>query len=90
MGGADDEVVADRLRREGRALITLDKDFCDVRAYPPHEYPGIVVIRSKRQSRPLLLRTLRSLLPMLKTELLAGKLWIAEPGRLRIVDPENI
>jgi predicted RNase H-like HicB family nuclease len=38
--GAEDSVIADRFRSEGRVLITLDLDFANIRAYPG-EYAGI-------------------------------------------------
>ena len=31
-------------RADGRALITLDTDFGNVRAYPPADHPGIIVL----------------------------------------------
>jgi hypothetical protein len=36
-------------------LVTLDLDFANIRAYPPAEYPGIVVLRpNKREKRSVL------------------------------------
>jgi len=49
--GAEDSVIAVRSRAEGRVLITLDLDFANIRAYPPAEYAGIVVLRLKRQDK---------------------------------------
>lgn len=37
--------------RETRALITLDQDSGDIRAYPPGDYSGLVVLRLRRQDR---------------------------------------
>ena len=37
MGGKPDEAVAVVCRREKRVVVTLDKDFGDIHAYPPHE-----------------------------------------------------
>jgi predicted nuclease of predicted toxin-antitoxin system len=33
--GAEDEALSERIRLEDRAIITLDLDFSDIRAYPP-------------------------------------------------------
>jgi predicted nuclease of predicted toxin-antitoxin system len=52
MKGAHDPDVAAVCQREGRVLVTLDLDFADIRAYPPAEYPGIVVLRVRRQDKP--------------------------------------
>jgi predicted nuclease of predicted toxin-antitoxin system len=46
-GHVDSEVI-DVCRNEGRALVTLDLGFADIRAYPPAAYPGIVVLRLAR------------------------------------------
>ena len=35
LGGAVDPVVAETVRAEGRILVTLDRGFADLRAYPP-------------------------------------------------------
>jgi predicted nuclease of predicted toxin-antitoxin system len=53
--GADDAVLAARVRSEWRVLVTLDLGFSDIRAYPPLDYPGIIVLRSKRQDKPTVL-----------------------------------
>lgn len=49
LGGATDPVVADAAGVEGRILVTLDRGFADLRAYPPGTHPGIVVLRLHRQ-----------------------------------------
>ena len=82
-GGSDAE-VADVCRRESRALVTLDLDFADIRAYPPTEYQGIIVLRLRDQSRQSALSVLERILPLLGTEPLAGRLWIADESQVRI------
>jgi predicted nuclease of predicted toxin-antitoxin system len=49
--GADDQTIADRVRGEGRILLTLDLDFANIRAYPPDQHPGIIVLRLKGQDK---------------------------------------
>jgi predicted nuclease of predicted toxin-antitoxin system len=51
LSGADDLVVASTSRNEGRILLTLDLDFANIRAYPPREHPGIIVLRLKHQDK---------------------------------------
>jgi predicted nuclease of predicted toxin-antitoxin system len=84
--GAEDKELAARVKAEQRTLITLDLDFADIRAYPPEDYAGIIVLRAKKQSRRLQIAMVVGLLPLLKQELLPGHLWIAEPDRVRIID----
>lgn len=38
LGGKGDSEVAAACKAEGRALITLDTDFANVRAYPPQNF----------------------------------------------------
>ncbi len=84
LGGARDTDIADVCRREGKALITLDVGFADIRAYPPEQYPGIVVLRLMRHDKRHVLDVLQRVVPKFETEELASRLWIVEEGRVRI------
>lgn len=46
--GCPDAEIAEICLSENRVLITLDSDFADIRAYPPDQYPGIIVLRLNR------------------------------------------
>src|SRR5207249_9010690 len=50
LGGAGDPQVAQVCRSEMRALVTLDRGLGNIRAYPPTDYHGIVVLRPHDQS----------------------------------------
>jgi predicted nuclease of predicted toxin-antitoxin system len=78
MGGREDDWIAEVVRQEHRALITLDLDFADIRKYPPEDYHGIVVLRLATQDKRTLVSVFRRLLPLLKSEPLTGTLWIAD------------
>ena len=84
MAGSIDPDVAQVCRKEGRALLTLDLDFSDIRAYPPEDYHGIVVFRPAIQSITTLVRLTTRLLTLLEREPLVGQLWIVEDDRVRI------
>lgn len=84
LGGSSDGAVAEACRREGRGLITLDLDFSDIRAYPPSQHGGLVVLRLTRQDKPHVLDTLRRLLPLLAKEPLAARLWIVDEQGVRV------
>lgn len=49
LGGQQDRRIAEVCRAEGRALVTLDLDFADIRKFPPEQHPGILVLRLRRQ-----------------------------------------
>lgn len=84
LGGQPDGAIAAVAAREARALISLDLDFADVRAYPPENYAGLLVLRLRRQDKPYVLSVVRRLLPILEREAAGGHLWIIEDDRVRI------
>lgn len=84
LGGHPDAGVSEVCRNEGRAILTLDLDFGDIRLYPPREYAGIVVLRLVRLNKPTVLNAVQRLLPILVHEPLVGKLWIVDETRVRI------
>ncbi len=82
--GATDQHLSEVCQKEERALITLDIGFADIRTYPPEDFPGLIVIRSKRQDKPYLLNIFQKLISELEKEELMGKLWIVEERRIRV------
>ena len=84
MAGSIDPDVARVCRTEARALLTLDLDFSDIRAYPPEDYHGIVVFRPAIQSITVLVRLTTRVLTLLEREPLEGHLWIVEDHQVRI------
>jgi predicted nuclease of predicted toxin-antitoxin system len=84
IGGSRDPRIAEICQQEERALITLDKDFADIRTYPPGEYNGLVVMRMLHQDKPSVLALVERLLPMLEHEVLVQRLWIVDEQRVRI------
>ena len=84
LGGGDDDPLADLCRREGRALVTLDLDFADIRRYPPERYAGLIVLRPTGQDVPTVLRLVRALLPSLPLHPLAGRLWVVSEAGIRL------
>jgi predicted nuclease of predicted toxin-antitoxin system len=84
MRGNPDSRLGEVCRAEGRAIVSLDLDFANVRDYPPSDYPGLIVLRLADQSRRYVLRVFDSVLDLLDRETLAGSLWIVEEHRVRI------
>lgn len=82
-GAVDPDLIA-VCHREERILITLDQGFGDIRAYPPHRFPGIIVLRPQRQDKRRILELLSKLITRLTEEPLANRLWIVEETRIRI------
>jgi predicted nuclease of predicted toxin-antitoxin system len=84
MSGATDTAVIEICTKEGRALVTLDLDFADIRAYPPHKYAGIMVLRVIRQDKRYLLDVFSRAINALVREPVYHRLWIIEENRIRI------
>ena len=82
--GSPDEGVATVCRGEGRALVTIDLDFADIRAYPPQDYAGLIVLRPRLQIKHHILNLVRLTLPLLDLELLRGRRWIVSESGVRI------
>jgi predicted nuclease of predicted toxin-antitoxin system len=82
--GAGDADLAQRCRNEDRALVTLDLDFADIRAYPPADYSGLIVLRVRDQSRRHVLDVLTRAIPLFAQRPLSGQLWILSESGVRI------
>jgi predicted nuclease of predicted toxin-antitoxin system len=86
LGAASDEEIAHYARARAMCLITGDLGFADIRAYPPQDYSGLMVLRLPTTAgREFILGLITAALR--QTELvkaLPGRLAIIEPGRIRL------
>ncbi len=83
LSGTDDDALLSRVREEGRTLITLDRDFADIRAYPPGLNNGIIVLRLKTQDKETVLAYTKRVIRMLAIRSPKAELWIVEQDRIR-------
>jgi predicted nuclease of predicted toxin-antitoxin system len=86
LGGKSDDVIAEFCRTEGRALITLDLGFADIRDFPPSQYAGLIVLRLHRADRAHILTVFQQLIMLLRSNELARKLWVVDESGVRIHD----
>ena len=84
MRGHPDEELASVCQREVRVLVTQDLDFSNIVAYPPENYPGIIVFRLHDSGRASVLAAIRRLLPLLASQSLLGCLWTVDDVGMRI------
>jgi len=84
LSGNPDSRVIEVCRMESRCLVTFDMDFANIHAYPPSAHQGIIVLRLANQSHASAEAAVQRILPLLKSEPLAGSLWIVEDHRVRI------
>lgn len=82
--GSDDSIVAQTCKDRGLCLITVDLGFAQILKYPPDEYPGIVVLRHPNPTLAAMNQLVRQVAVALKTQSPRRRLWIVEPGRIRI------
>jgi predicted nuclease of predicted toxin-antitoxin system len=89
LSGCDDQALYLLCVSERRTLITLDTEFSNPLRFPPEPTAGIVVLRPSRPLLNLIRTTLSGALPQIKSGDAEGKLWIVEPGLIRIYEPET-
>jgi predicted nuclease of predicted toxin-antitoxin system len=82
--GHPDATIFDICLLEDRVLVTLDLDFSDIRQYPPSTHRGVWVLRPETQSIANTLSVLKGALALVGDEPMVNRLWIVEPGRVRI------
>ena len=82
--GRPDPEIADAARRDGRALVTLDLDFGNIREYSPEHYPGLIVLRVVNQGRRHVLHVMEQVLAVLDRVSLVGHLWVVSEGGIRV------
>ena len=76
-------------RTEGLCLITLDVQFGNPLLFKPSDYRGIALLRLGARIRPEdIEQGLRTLIRGLENDSIDGKLWIVQPGRIRIYQEE--
>ncbi len=84
LSGADDPELMSVCQTQGRVLVTLDVGFADIRAYPPLESAGLIVLRLRLQDKAHVLDVLGRLTRVLAAENPSGQLWIVDEERVRI------
>ncbi|MGD0223239.1 MAG: DUF5615 family PIN-like protein [Terriglobia bacterium] len=82
--GRSDRDILDKCRAEGRALLSFDLGFADIRIYPPNQYPGLIVLRLENQTRQQLMDIAPMVLDLLGREPLPGHLWIVDESSVRV------
>ena len=87
LGGAVDSQVVAAATGEGRMVVSLDRGFGDVRAYPPGSHPGILVLHVSDQAPGMLVEALQAFLSDHHLDEFEGCVVILEAGRIRVRRP---
>ncbi|MGH9152952.1 MAG: DUF5615 family PIN-like protein [Acidimicrobiales bacterium] len=89
LAGAPDADVLAASTVERRLLVTLDRGFGDVRAYPPGSHAGIVVLRVDAQDASTVTEAVRSFLTSDDLGDITGCIVVIRPGHsARVRRPE--
>jgi len=84
LSGAADSALLGRAALEGRVLLTLDRDFADIRNHPPGSHAGIVVFRLEDQRRAALEEAAMRLITSGFLERLQRGLAVVDAVRIRV------
>ena len=84
LNGTQDPILAEVCKNEHRILVTLDTDFSDIRAYPPEEFSGIIVLRVRTQAKHHVIEVFSSIIHLISRETLIQHLWVVEETKVRI------
>jgi predicted nuclease of predicted toxin-antitoxin system len=84
LSGTLDPRIAEVCRQESRVLVTLDLGFSDIRAYPPRESSGMIVLRPSRQDKESVLALASRVVMALHQRTIERELWIVDDRRIRI------
>lgn len=87
LGGVADDVLADHCRDRQYCIVTLDTDFAQTLRYPPETLHGVIVLRHPKPTLARLRDLVRQVAMAVRSESPCGRLWIVEPGRIRIHEP---
>jgi len=82
--GTPDDELWGRVQSEGRWLVTADKEFGDIRKYPPGTHAGVILLRPTEESRADYMQLVERLLSRLKLDEIAGAVVVVTPRGVRI------
>ena len=82
-GVCDEELMA-KVKHDGRVLLTMDKGIADVRTYPPSQYAGLVLFRSRATGKRAALEFVRRSLPDVLAAELNGRLLVVSEAGIRL------
>lgn len=84
MGGWKDPELWQAVQTEGRFLVTADKGFGDIRAYPPGTHQGVLLLRPDEDGIRPVLELLERVLEVYDLDALKGMVVVATPRGLRV------
>jgi len=84
LSGISDDKVYRMACKEGRMIITMDKDFARMFRFPPEGCGGIIVVKIYKRTVEETLQIFKNHFPCLKADDIKDKLVIITPDGIRI------
>ena len=84
LGGTSDPALANICAGENRILVTLDVGFGNIKAYPPNDYAGIIVLRPSRQDKHNVIELSARVINTLRSRQIGRELWVVDNQRVRV------
>ena len=84
MGGWKDSQLWIAIQKDQRYLVTADKGFGDIRAFPPGKHYGILLLRPDEDGIRPILDLLKKVLDSYNLEVLVGSTTVATPRGIRL------
>lgn len=82
--GLPDSELWRRIQPEGRWLVTADKEFADVRRYPPGSHAGIMLLRPPREGLEEYLQLVETVVQRVNLDEIAGAVIVVTDRGVRI------
>ena len=89
LAGADDPDVLLAATAAGRLVITLDRGFGDIRAYPPGTHGGVLVVRIDDQAAPAVAEVVELVARTIDLDDLVGCVAVFRDGSVRVRRPSE-
>lgn len=84
LSGISDQELWQFVRAQGMFLITLEKDFSDIRIYHQQRHPGVLLLRPKSKGSRAVLRTPTGLLNKQNLDSFSGHLVVVDESKIRV------
>lgn len=82
--GAADDDLWQRIQQERRWLVTADKEFADIRLYPPGTHAGVVLLRADEEGLEEYLRLAAKAVERLTFDEISGAVVVVSDRGVRI------
>jgi predicted nuclease of predicted toxin-antitoxin system len=82
--GMADAGLGQGIQAEGRWLVTADKEFADLRRFPPGSHAGVILLRSSEESRVDYLQLVGMALASVRLDEIAGAVVVVNDRGVRV------